>query len=388
MNHLVDSSHHATTRPIAISAPGANARGRRALVCGVGSVGRPLVTGLSALGVTHVTIVDPKCYSERSVATQCSADEVYCRKVDVVAMLARQAGLQVAAFADDIGAVPEGILSDDALLISCADNTRALVGANRLAARMQRPLLKVNVEPLLDCMSVRAYRPCSETTPCALCQLSDRHFRDVHPHSCDAVTAERHTAGSRELAAAAAQLALRAAHDIFAGGDAAQQWFDRETQGRLGRDQLTRSRLERYENCRWDHSARWINVFRLTESPADVQLTQLVPPGCGSAGDVIFDFDHPVTRWACCNRCSRRARRTRWITSHSVSVGNCPACGGWLAPFPLGMSERLTARQLRNVMDVPLANWGVARGAVVQVTTSHHIRTFVIGNAIDDPHQP
>ena len=166
----------------AAAAPGATAaspaamRRRSVLLCGVGSVGRPVATRLPTLGVTHLTVVDPKYYVAHSVESQCAPEDIYHRKVAVVAKLARQTGMTVIARADDICCLPDGILPEGALLISCTDNTRTLIRANRIAARMQSPLLKINIEPLLNCVSVRAYRACGESTPCAECQLSDRHY--------------------------------------------------------------------------------------------------------------------------------------------------------------------------------------------------------------------
>lgn len=378
--HRDDHTRHAAPAQVRRAKGRLSPTDRAVLLCGVGSVGRPLALELHQLDVSHLTLVDPKVYFARSVETQCNPCDVDRWKVDVVAAITRQLGLVTAAHAVDICAVPDGMLREGALLISCTDNTRALIRANRLAARMQSPLLKVNIEPLLDCVSVRAYRPCRESTPCAECQLSDRHYeQQTHPHSCDAATTARRTAGSRELATAAAQLALRAAGDILDAGPAADQWFSWETQSQLGSDRLTRSRLERYDNCRWDHSAQWLNMFRLAEPPELLRLEQLVPLRV-SLADVVFDFDHSVTRWACCNQCPRRVRRSRWITGPTTLLGHCPACGYWLTPFPFGVRQQATGRELRDVLALPLSDWGVPPGAVIQVTAGGHVRTFVIGS--------
>ncbi len=373
-----------TLRAHTLSAP----RGERQLsagdsvfMCGVGSVGRPLVERLTTLAVAHLTLVDFQRYSPTSVATQCDPADVGQWKVDVVEAMARGNGLATAAYSADIFSVPDGVVRDGSLVISCADNTRTLIGANRLAARMQCPLLKVNIEPLCDCVSVRAYPACCAATACAECQLSDRHYaHQTHPHSCDAATSQRHTAGSRTLAAAAADLSSHAARDILSGSPAADTWFGWETLLDVRTHRVTRSRLEPYEQCRWDHDTRWTNVFRLRESPAELRLKQLVPlPFRRPESDVLFEFDHAVTRWCSCDRCQRRVRTTRWFADLTGPLDACPACGHSLRPFPFGTRRQATRRQLHDVWDLPLGVWGVAPGAVIRVTAGGHVRTFVVG---------
>ncbi len=255
---------------------------------------------------------------------------------------ARSAGLATAAYAADIFSIPDGAVRDRSLLISFADNTRALIGVNRLAARMQCPMLKINIEPLCDCVSVRAFPACCPATACAECQLSDRHYaHQTHPHSCDAAASQRPTAGSRTLAAAAADLASHAVRDILSRSAAAETWFGWETLLDVRTHRVTRSRLEPYEHCRWDHATRWTNVFRLPESPAELRLEQLVPlPFRQPEADVLFEFDHAVTRWCSCDHCPRRVRATRWFSDLTDALDACPACGHPLRPFPFGGASR------------------------------------------------
>lgn len=354
---------------------------RTVLLCGAGAVGRALADCFPELSITRLKVIDPKSYSTRSIATQCDPQDVGSAKADVVAALARTRGIDAHAFATDLYHVPDGIVGEAGVVISCTDNTRALIGANRLAARMRCRFIKVNIEPLCDTISIRAYLPCADHRPCAECQLSDRHYeQQLHPHSCDADTVQRHTNSPRALSAAAAHWAAQALADLLAGGTAAREWYGYETLVNHRTGQITRSVLERYPECRWEHGRSWSNLFWLTETPADVSLEQLVPLAQRTpSAQVRFAFDHSLTRWVCCDGCLTRRRATRWCADLNAPIGICPACGGQLRPFSFGLRQSASSYQLRDVYRRPLADWGVPIGAVIEVDSQGYVRTFVLG---------
>ena len=352
-------------------------------LCGAGAVGRALAAHFPELGVSHLQVIDPKTYSTRSIATQCEPQEVGYPKALVVAGLARERGLDARAHATDLFHVPDGIVGEAGVIVSCTDNTRALIGANRLAARMRCRLLKVNIEPLYDTISIRAYLPCTDHQPCAECQLSDRHYeQQLHSHSCDAENVQRHTESPRALSAAAANVAAQALADLLADGTAARQWYGHETLVNSRTGQTTRSTLERLPDCRWEHGRCWTNLFWLTETPSDVSLEQLVPLSQRAPSTrVRFTFDHGLTRWVCCDGCRARRRATWWCADLGSAVGTCSQCGALVRPFPFGIRQSATSHQLRDVYRRPLAAWGVPFDAVIEVESQGYVRTFVLGGA-------
>jgi hypothetical protein len=352
-------------------------------LCGAGAVGRALADHIPAFGISRLNVIDPKPYSDRSIATQCAPHDVGHFKADVVARLARKRGLDARPYTTDLFSVPDGILGEAGIVVSCTDNSRALIGANRLAARMRCRLLKVNIEPLCDTISVRAYWPCAPQVTCAECQLSDRHYdRQLHPHSCDAEGVQRSTNSPRALSAATANMAIEALGAMLAEGSDARDWYGYETLHNCRTGQTTRSALERFDECRWDHTCHWSNVFWLSESPVDVSLEQLVPRAQRTPSSQIrFSFDHCLTRWVCCDGCFTRRRATRWFADLQAVVGTCPQCAGALRPFPFGVRQSATSHQLRDVYRQPLADWGVPTGAVIEVDSQGYVRTFVLGGA-------
>jgi hypothetical protein len=356
---------------------------RQALLVGVGSVGRPCAVGLSKLEISHLSLVDPKSYQPRSLETQCEPQEVHRRKVDVVAEITRRAGLDTSTYATDITCVPDGIVGSRTVVVSCVDNSQAVIGSNRKVFRMGGKLIKVNVEPMLGCVALRAYDLSRRDGPCAECQMSDRHYQESHPRSCDAPAMGRRTAGSRQLSEEAAQLALQAVCDILRGGAHAEQWWNWEVQWFPSTGQTLRSRLERYPNCRWNHASTWPNLRRLREAFETLRLSDLISRTHRSSGsDVEFVFDQQVALQGCCSECLRRASVVRWVTGVDVPVGRCPKCGGPLAAVAFAMRQHLTLNDLAAVLDAPLPTWGVLPGAVIQVRARGHDRSFVVGNPI------
>ena len=364
---------------------------RRILLVGLGSLGRPLAVRLAQLNpaqlnLEQLTLVDPKRYQPLSVATQCDPVDVHRLKVDVVAALTMRAGVPTTALAQDICSVPDGFVGADTVVISCVDNTRALIRANRMAGGMGARLLKLNIEPLVNCISLRGYDLANSAGPCAECQLSDRHYaQQHHPRSCDAPVAPRRTAGSRELAEAAAEHAFSAVKAILAQGAAAAEWFGWESQWNYATGQLVRSRLDRYDQCRRDHASRWSNLFRLAESPDKVTLLQLVLRRHHARASVVeLCFDQQVSLQSCCEHCQRRSSDTRWVTGVDMAVGQCRVCGSRLWPVPFYMRQQLSLAELWQVSDSPLSSWGVVPGAVIQVAPVATVGRLSSATAIAD----
>ena len=94
--------------------------GDSAFVCGMGSVGRPLVQRLATLDIAHVTLVDFKRYSPISVETQCDPSDVGQWKVDVVESMVQSPGWRRPPTPQTSSRYPTAAVRDRSLLISCA----------------------------------------------------------------------------------------------------------------------------------------------------------------------------------------------------------------------------------------------------------------------------
>jgi hypothetical protein len=145
--------------------------------CGYGSIARPIAELLCEQGARQFLIVDPKQYSQRSVASQCAVEEVGQWKAEAGARrLCRQGATNVEVFATDLYWLPDGVVQPRSLIIASVDNRRADIGANRLAARMRSRLLKINIEPSLAYVALRAYDFRRRSGLCAECQFSSQHY--------------------------------------------------------------------------------------------------------------------------------------------------------------------------------------------------------------------
>ena len=310
----------------------------QAVMVGVGAVGRALVELLAHLGLRRFVLIDPKPYRAVSVATQCEPDEVGRPKAIVLGERLRRLGAEVTTFVRDVYDVEPGHVEPDAIVIVSADNRRADIGANRLAAQMRVRLVKANVEPALllagiRCYDLRGARP--ET--CLECQLTDAQYaQQWHPASCEGPdgphgrpsSVVRSTGSPRALTQiAASATALAVAQLVGSSTRGESTWFARQWQLNLLTGQATWSQLGPKPACRWDHTRHWRSLRRLSARSDELTLSGLIETACcGDPADtqLLFPAELPLSPAASGAACWRRG---------------CPGCGrGWtkLAPASAG----------------------------------------------------
>lgn len=351
---------------------------------GYGSIARPASTELARRGADRFVLTDPKEYVSASVHSQCAATEVGRRKVDVGWERLGRSGAQVTSFARDIAAVPEGVLTQEAIVIASFDNRRADIVSNRRAARMGVRLIKVNVEPALGVATVRAYDFRGDSSLCAECQFGRHHYATQrHPRSCDGLLAgsSRRTNSPRWLSQAAAHLAVLATLDLAADGVDADAWIGREVQYYRPTGQVTSSRLKSNANCRWDHADRWQNLVRLQENELAMSLRELF-----RAAEIPVDarakirFCQQVALRGRCAKCRTDVALIRWIADSQAALGPCPACGAPLLTMPFSIFSELSTEPLLAVMESQLGEWGVERAAVMEISRDDRRVSFVVGS--------
>ena len=348
---------------------------------GYGSIARPMSVELARRGASRIILVDPKRYVSESIDSQCTAEEVGKLKVDVGAERLRQLGAEVKPFARDLESVPEGIVDEDAIVITSVDNRRADILSNRRANRMRARLIKVNVEPAYEMAAVRAYDFRQGARLCVECQFSAHHYaKQRHPKSCDGTHDERRTNSPRWLSQAAAFLGVLAAIDTAADQAAAQQWLARERQYFPRTGAVRDSCLESRPNCQANHACYWRNVVRLRENSSATTLRKLFQ--CAAiAVDAHAQvlFCQQVALRSCCRHCRRDFPIVRWFADLAQPVGVCPSCAGPLLAAPFAIRRSVSPEPLRNVLDHSLAEWGVEPFAVIELSRHEQCTTFVVG---------
>lgn len=352
------------------------------IALGVGSISREMCGGLADFGLRRFVLVDPKRYRLRSVQSQCEPGEVGRLKVDVVAEWLRNCGAEVTPLAADLYSCPDGIVGENAIVVVSADNRRAEIGANRLAARMRRPLVKVNIEPKYNFIAVRCFDfrdagAGDAAKACLECHLTDRMYANQrHPRSCDG-PAQRRTAAPRWLSRAAGAVAALTVMQLL-DDDRARALFGRQwawvVPGESSWCELAPS-----PSCRWEHGRHWPNLKRLAEGPREITLAKLLRLAKTPAdGATWIRFCRSVATRLACDRCARPVERIRWVAQVDELVERC-ACGGRLTPVAYWTQRQLTAAELAPVADRPLADWGVPPLAVIEVGRSGKRRSFVVG---------
>jgi hypothetical protein len=348
------------------------------LAAGYGSIARPMAGRLAEFGVPRFTLVDPKEYHDRSVASQCEPDEVGRPKAEVGAERLAALGVGAEAVVGDLAACPDGVVTDRTVVVASVDNRRGDIIANQLAARMRVPLVKANIEPRYDMVAVRCYDFRRKVRLCAECQFSDRAYQQqIHPNSCDA-PAGRRTAAPRWLSQAAGSAAALAVAQL-ADDETAAAWYGHEWQlnVRTGKAQWTE--LTPSRTCRWDHRRHWPRLDRLPAGPEEISLAGLLRrAGTGGAAGVTLRFCQRLSTRACCDRCGRVRDHVRWLPEGEQAVGTCP-CGGRLYGMPYWTYTQIGAEALESVLDRPMVEWGVAPHAVIGMKWGRHRRSFVVG---------
>ena len=347
---------------------------------GFGSLARPMAERLVTLGALDFSLVDPKRYSARSIATQCTADEVGQLKVDVGRQRLAAHGARVLAYPVDVATVPHGAVHRNSIVVASVDNPHADIGANRLAAQMGALLLKLNVEPAYGIAAVRAYDFRRATALCVECQFSaEQHYaRQRHPRSCDGAP-QQPSNTPRPLARLAAELGVLAATDCL-DESRSGTWLGHEVQ--FSRDYgVTRSRLDVNPQCRWDHARRWQPLQRLASGPETISLAELVRLAeVVVQGATTARFCHDVALRTRCESCGHESAKPRWISDLSLPATVCPICAGHVLAIPFFVHGALPLESVAEAMTVPLADWGVPAGAVIELSGGGGRQAFVIGS--------
>jgi hypothetical protein len=183
------------------------------------------------------------------------------------------------------------------------------------------------------------------------------------------------------LSQAAANLAVLATLDLAADEAAADNWIGRETQYFPATGRVTSSRLEANPNCRWDHTARWPNLVRLSEDVTTICLRELFwTAAIEMDARAKIRFCQQVAVRGRCAQCKNDFALVRWIVDSQAGLGPCPACGSPLLPIPFSVFSELSTEPLFTVMEVPLAMWGVEPAAVIEISRDERRVSFVVGS--------
>ncbi len=351
---------------------------------GAGAVNRPLALQLAWLGMQRCLVIDPKRYKGQSVVSQCEPSEVGRFKAEVVAEELQERGIQATPLVQDVDAVPPGYLEDASLVIAAVDNRRADICANRFAARMRRPLVKVNVDPSYLTASIRCYDlRSSPVAVCAECQMTDRHYEEQrHPLSCDGGKAGEQATGSprplSQLAANAAALAV--AQLIGSPNHWAERWWRKQWQQNLLGGQGCFSDLQPNPHCRWDHSSSWGPLIRLP-SDDDINLSELADGNVASTQSLELEFSARVATRIICSQCHVQQEGVWCAQELDKPVARC-GCGGECFALPFFTHKKLSASALQAVWDLPLAEWGVVPGSILRLVSESKKRGLLSARAV------
>jgi len=339
---------------------------------GTGAVNRPLARQLAWLGMKRCVLIDPKRYKAQSVVSQCEPEDVGKEKAGVVAEELRGMGIEATALVHDVDAVPPGVLEPGSLVILAVDNRRADICANRWAARMRCPLVKVNVEPAYLTASLRFYDLRNDPpTVCLECQMSDRHYeQQIHPLSCDGgEEGEQATGSPRPLSQLAANAAALAIAQIVGSPDEwADRWWGKQWQQNLLGGQGFFSDLHANPACRWDHSRTWEPLTRLAGFETTT-LSQLGADSNLSQQQMECEFSARVATRVVCNQCQQQYEGLWWVPELDKPVSRC-CCGGEEFAVPFFTHQRLADSALESVWDKPIPTWGVTPGSIIRFSSN------------------
>ena len=247
-------------------------------------------------------------------------------KVEAGKRRLEERGASVAAYPRDLATLTDGTVRRNSVLVVSADNPRADILANRLAARMAVRLLKINVEPRYGVAAVRAVDFRQPSAVCIECQFNERHYaRQRHPKSCDG-TGERPTGSPRALSDAASQVGLVALLEVL-DENKAGRWFGSEMQYGVDTGKATWSQLAPNPDCRSDHGGRWASLERLASGPEAISLAELIRCASIVLGEpTLVRFCQQVALRSRCERCVRATARSappRCCPSLTTSIASC-----------------------------------------------------------------
>jgi hypothetical protein len=229
-------------------------------------------------------------------------------------------------------------------------------------------------------VAVRAFDFRKSPPLCGECHFpEDRYQRQRHPKSCDG-TGERPTGSPRILSQAAAELGLVALLEII-DESRAGRWFGQEMQYSLQTGQATWSRLRPNPACRCDHTQRWPALQRLASGPESISLAELARSAAIALGEAnMVRFCRQVALRSRCEGCGYEVRSPRWLAELDAAAGACPRCGRRLLAVPFYVHSEVPWEALAAVAEQPLAEWGVAAAAVIELVGSSARQAFVIGS--------
>ena len=293
--------------------------------------------------------------------------------------MARGNGLATAAYSADIFSVPDGIVRDGSLVISCC-------GQHARTDRRE-PLGRADAMPAAENQYRAAVRlrlgacipACCAATACAECQLSDRHYaHQTAPAQlrCGDVSAAHgrltHTGrGGRRTV-----IAGRTRHPLRQPGRRRLVWLGNAARpAHSPRDSVATRALRAVPLGPRHALAQRVSTAGIAGGTATGTTGAAAIPAAGvrravrirSRGDTVVQLrplpasraHHALVRrpdgprWMPAPPAATRSGRSRSGLAGRPLVGNCTTCG--------------TCRW---------SVWGVAPGAVIRVTAGGHVRTF------------
>ncbi len=221
--------------------------------------------------------------------------------------------------------------------------------------------------------------------------MTERQYRrQRHPRSCEADEAARRTASPVPLADTAAWLACKALADVTGVGEseaeAAFAWYGMQTTYAVETNRLVRSQLVGNPHCRGDHDQRWSTPIRAAGERAlstlRAVLQESFSDGSDAGPETRIRFCRHVAFRGRCQNCHQDAELIHWVGCHEDQVGWCAVCGGALKTNGFDRHQATTIDRLSPVLDRPFDHWGVADGAVVELTRYDRRVTWVLGNRL------
>ncbi len=356
---------------------------RRVTVVGGGSVGKQVIRQLVRRIRVPLVLVDNKSYMDKhAVAGQCTLGDVGLQKADVHATWLRTRGIPCVSYACDIQRVPDGVVGARGLIIVCADNWRCLALANRLARRTGANLVRANVQPAENCLTVSAFGTGSELDACAECSFSRDYYNwpeDDPFGGCTESTIENGRGVTMALAREAASQVVSAVLPIWSGHD----WdavINRSVHIGLKPYSVTNFILPRNPACRHHASERY-RIIWLARGPRVVTLGNLLAAvGIGRYDDATLRFDGVIAFSARCVDCGNHTSDVvRWLPSDTSSFGVCAVCHSVMRPVDSERNQEVRLEELEPFWNSRLSYWGVPSGTIIEVTHAGRVTSFALG---------
>ena len=344
---------------------------RHVVVVGAGgNIGSHLVPHLARMPeIGRLTLVDRDVYESRNQPNQEMPPGAAGRKKAAVqAARARRINpnLVVAAHAEDVEAIPFGMLRGD-LILTGLDSRRARQRVNQAAWRLGVPWLDGGILGLGLLARVTRYLP-GEDLPCLECRWDAADYAALEQsYPCDGTATPARTAAPASLGALAASLlALECGKLLRGEGTALQPGSELVVDAAHHRHYVTAAR--RNPECRLAEHAPW-DLHSLAMRPGDSlgTMLELMRQRAGANGDLGFSVEgQRIVRRLSCERCGAVKRVLRLSGRLSRGDLRCRSCGGRTGLNGFGLLERVEASALtREERDRPLSRLGVRPGEIV-----------------------